>query len=169
MLWSVCPQLWAALVVPNIVVVRRKDFLLHSHRFLAEGDPRYGPPYHPRGRNADPYTRPVRNLIRAGGRRRADHGRLRPRSDAQAGQGRAVADGDRLPVLHAPSLRPRRGLSLLPADSVGPEHRQGERPAGIRADADRAADAPNPGRERGRVLPRLEGAGEPPGQPDWST
>src|SRR5207244_4041410 len=93
--------------------------------------------HHPEGFDHDAGVRPRRRhsdahagslgvgLRRRRGRRVSDV-RLRPGGDGQAREGRYLAHARRLPVLHAPSLRPRRRLPLLPALSLGPEHRQGE-------------------------------------------
>ena len=124
----------------------------------------YGPHTRPRRRHADAHADEVRLFLRRRGLRRADHGGLRPRGHSQAGQGRAVANQDRLPLLHASSLRPRRRLPVLPADALGPEHRQGEPSAGIRSQPHREVHRGDHGGKRS-FRPRLESQGEPSGQP----
>src|SRR6058998_298903 len=124
--------------------------------------------HHPEGFDHDAGVRPRRRhsdahagslgvgLRRRRGRRVSDV-RLRPGGDGQAREGRYLAHARRLPVLHAPSLRPRRRLPLLPALSLGPEHRQGESAPRLWSDADRD-DHRAPARRKPRFPVVNEGA-----------
>ena len=74
---------------------------------------------HPGSRHPDAHCRAVRIVVRRQRRRRVPDVRLRPGRHPQTGQGRPLADPDRLPLLHPPPLRPRRGLPVLPACAAG--------------------------------------------------
>src|SRR5439155_20025819 len=80
----------------------------------------------PRSRTADSDRTPIRLVLRTSARRPVPDVRLWPGYNLEAREGRAVADPNRVSLLHASPLRPRRRLPLSSLDAMGSEYREGK-------------------------------------------